>query len=214
MSSQRSNSPPSSASPNAVPPHGRRASVTGSSLTDLFARSGNVPPPPPLNTAANNNNNNSNAGSIFNNPAAHQKRRTSITTLGLSGSPTTQQSHFGPASATSAMRRRGSVSSSVMSTSPNVEQAVVEEEEGDIDTPMTTPTSPFARRVSFGTRSNANGRYPFKAASYRSPSFSQSYSYHGGSINGSNTTSPSSPSSGASAASTASSAHKSYPPEH
>lgn len=62
--------------------------------------------------------------------------------------------------------RRGSESSSVMSTSPPTEQAVLEENENE--TPMTSPTSPFARRVSFGAHmlrdrvgsGSGNGRYP------------------------------------------------------
>ncbi|OAX80351.1 hypothetical protein ACJ72_05316 [Emergomyces africanus] len=97
------------------------------------------------------------------NAQAQQRRRMSITTLGLSGSPT-QQSH--PFVGAAPRMRRESISSSVMSGSPTREDAVLEENGND--TPMTSPTTPFARRVSFGAQafrdrigsSSANGRYP------------------------------------------------------
>ncbi|KAJ5122835.1 hypothetical protein N7448_003968 [Penicillium atrosanguineum] len=89
---------------------------------------------------------------------ANQQRRLSITTLGLSGSPT-QASTFGNRGI-----RRGSLSSS-WGSAPN-EDAVAEDLEGS--PPGATPNSPFARRVSFGaqalrearTGSIGNGRYP------------------------------------------------------
>lgn len=89
---------------------------------------------------------------------ANQQRRLSITTLGLSGSPT-QASTFGNRGI-----RRGSLSSS-WGSAPN-EDAVAEDAEGS--PPGATPNSPFARRVSFGaqalrearTGSTGNGRYP------------------------------------------------------
>ncbi|KAJ5674845.1 uncharacterized protein N7477_004779 [Penicillium maclennaniae] len=89
---------------------------------------------------------------------ANQQRRLSITTLGLSGSPT-QASTFGTRGI-----RRGSFSSS-WGSAPN-EDAVAEDLEGS--PPGATPNSPFARRVSFGaqalrearTGSSGNGRYP------------------------------------------------------
>ena len=89
---------------------------------------------------------------------ANQQRRLSITTLGLSGSPT-QASTFGNRGI-----RRGSLSSS-WGSAPN-EDAVTEDLEGS--PPGATPNSPFARRVSFGaqalrearTGSIGNGRYP------------------------------------------------------
>ncbi|EEP82936.1 predicted protein [Uncinocarpus reesii 1704] len=135
-----SNSPPSPQSPR------RRRS----SFTELFQRQGNaVPPTPssqprPIYTSG-----------IANAPGQQHQRRMSLNTLGLSGSPT-QVHPFGPPA-----MRRGSVSSSVMSTSPTIEQAVVEEPEGE-SSPMTAPATPFARRVSFGTqalRGNSNGTY-------------------------------------------------------
>ncbi|KAK2750105.1 hypothetical protein FQN57_004598 [Myotisia sp. PD_48] len=148
-----SGSPPPSPSLN----RGRRASLASGSFTEMFSRPAAGHPPPALNTST------SNTIPIFNPTSAaqqqQQRRRMSLTTLGLSGSPTNQQLPFtGPAPATTSTRnRRGSVSSSVLSSSPNLDQAVIEEDEGgDPDTPMTSPTSPFARRVSFGAR---NGIY-------------------------------------------------------
>jgi hypothetical protein len=137
-------------------PHRRRASMTpGASFTELFsAKSGNQPsgtpahPGPMANAAAN--------------AQVNGRRRMSITTLGLSGSPT-QTSPFANRAA-----RQGSLSSSVGSGSPMFEEAVMEEGESENLPPMNTPASPFARRVSFGAQAlrdvrsgsgGANGRY-------------------------------------------------------
>lgn len=142
------------------PPSPNTSRRRRSSFTELFQRPGNVVPPTP----------NSQPRPIYGtgSASAGQQRRMSLNTLGLSGSPT-QPSPFAPTP-----MRRGSVSSSVMSTSPTMEQAVVEETEEE--TPMTTPTSPFARRVSFGAQAlrNGNGTYhpPGKAPSPRNRSSS------------------------------------------
>lgn len=72
----------------------------------------------------------------------NQRRRLSLTTLGLSGSPT-QTSPFG-----GRIFRRESLSSSVGSNS--FEEAVAEDTEGT--SPGATPNSPFARRLSFGAQ--------------------------------------------------------------
>ncbi|KAI1975890.1 hypothetical protein LOZ51_000017 [Ophidiomyces ophidiicola] len=132
--SYESNSPPSANSSR------RRRS----SFTELFQKQGGtaVLPTPntqprPIYTGAN---------------AQASQRRMSLNTLGLSGSPN-QATPF-----TGGSMRRSSVSSSVMSTSPTVDQAVVEETEEE--SAATTPPSPFARRVSFGAqalRGNSNG---------------------------------------------------------
>ncbi|PWY77157.1 hypothetical protein BO94DRAFT_472998 [Aspergillus sclerotioniger CBS 115572] len=95
----------------------------------------------------------------------NQGRRLSITTLGLSGSPT-QTSPFGPRHI-----RHGSVSSSVGSNSANLEEAVMEDSENG--PPNATPNSPFTRRLSFGAQalrdarvgSIGNGRYPSPTSS-------------------------------------------------
>ncbi|KAJ9297575.1 hypothetical protein DTO271G3_4350 [Paecilomyces variotii] len=117
MSADRSQDPP-------YPPsiQQRRASFSpGASLSELFARSGN---------------------SVAANAQPGQRRRMSITTLGLSGSPT-QASQFAGRTA-----RQGSLSSSVGSSSYLDEVAVVENE----NSPPASATSPFARRFSFGAQ--------------------------------------------------------------
>lgn len=150
MSDDRANSP---TAPRDT--HRRRASITpGASFSELFSKSGNqstgtpAHPGPIANAAAN--------------AQVGQRRRMSITTLGLSGSPT-QTSPFANRAA-----RQNSLSSSVGSGSPNFEEAVTEEGESENMAPMNTPASPFARRVSFGAQAlrdvrsgsaSTNGRY-------------------------------------------------------
>ncbi|KAJ5085605.1 hypothetical protein N7532_010376 [Penicillium argentinense] len=121
-------------------PRPRRASIA-----DLFAKQ--------------TNSNNSSGTQPVNSQQASQ-RRLSITTLGLSGSPT-QASTFGNRGF-----RRGSMSSSWGSNAPNPEDAVADDADGS--SPGATPSSPWARRVSFGAQalrearagSIGNGRYP------------------------------------------------------
>jgi hypothetical protein len=143
MSSDR-NSPPLP-SPTAS---GRRRSSIAGQFVDLFGTrpsiSGTSAPATvqgPITTAA----------------AQAQQRRLSLTTVGLSGSPN-QTSPFG------SVRSRGDSISS--SNSGTVEESPFEE--GDAPT-SSVPTSPFARRMSFGARAmrnmsattgngNANGR--------------------------------------------------------
>ncbi|THC98706.1 hypothetical protein EYZ11_001840 [Aspergillus tanneri] len=99
------------------------------------------------------------------NAQSNQGRRLSITTLGLSGSPT-QGSSLGGRNP-----RQGSVSSSAGSNSAVFEDAVMEDSENG--PPSAAPSSPFARRVSFGAQalrdvragSIGNGRYPPPASS-------------------------------------------------
>ncbi|KAE8147638.1 hypothetical protein BDV25DRAFT_29347 [Aspergillus avenaceus] len=140
-----------STSPISVPPsHQRRSSLaSGLGLADYLSKSGaqgtsSSVPTGPMANATNN---------------AHHGRRLSITTLGLSGSPT-QTSPFGGRNL-----RHGSVSSSMGSNSASFEDAVMEDNENG--PPTVTPSSPFARRVSFGAQalrdvrggSTGNGRY-------------------------------------------------------
>ncbi|KAJ5864296.1 uncharacterized protein N7529_006212 [Penicillium soppii] len=110
-------------------PHSENRQRRGS-IADLFSKPNNV------NTANNANQTNQ---------AANQ-RRLSITTLGLSGSPT-QTSAFG--NNRNNTLRRGSLSSSLGST-PN--EDAVEDTEG------TSPNSQFARRVSFGAQALRDAR--------------------------------------------------------
>ncbi|KAI9655196.1 MAG: hypothetical protein M1829_000692 [Trizodia sp. TS-e1964] len=156
---------------NNAPPSRRASFSPGQTLSDIFsgaarssgsssssygsnaaAASGTAPYPSPIATAAAN---------------AH-RRRMSITTLGLSGTSPTQTSPFG-----AGMGRRASVSS-------NNSTAIDESAIDDGDAPMTTPVSPFARRMSFGARAlrdvragiggnSANGRAPLNHSS--SPTF-------------------------------------------
>ncbi|KAJ5626056.1 hypothetical protein N7510_002365 [Penicillium lagena] len=143
MSDDRSTSPISV--PNAQSRQ-RRGSL-GATFTDLFAKQNNAPPA-------------SGSQATGSNGQTNQQRRLSISTLGLSGSPT-QTSAFG-----SRAFRQGSLSSSMGSNAPNAEDAVGEDAEGA--SPGATPNSPFARRVSFGAQalrearagSMPNGRYP------------------------------------------------------
>ncbi|GAD96012.1 conserved hypothetical protein [Paecilomyces variotii No. 5] len=151
MSEERSQSPP-------YPPsiQQRRASFSpGASLSELFTKSGN-----------SGSNGNSQAGtapfpspitSVAANAQSGQRRRLSITTLGLSGSPT-QPSQFAGRTG-----RQGSLSSSVGSSSYLDEAEAVENE----NSPPSS-TSPFARRFSFGAQAlrdargvnkTGNGRY-------------------------------------------------------
>lgn len=108
----------------------RRGSVTSAALTNLF-RSNSVsqapvtPFPGPLATAAMND----------------QRRRLSITTLGLSGtSPTTASASF---------LRRASLSTN----SDSIDENAVEED----DMARTAPTTPFTRRMSFGANQAMRG---------------------------------------------------------
>lgn len=123
-----------STSPINVPESGARP--RRGSIADLFTKQNTQPTKEAASAQAN-------------------QRRLSITTLGLSGSPT-QTSAFGNRSF-----RRGSMSSSWGSSAPN-EDAVAEDADGG------SPNSPFARRVSFGAQalrdarsgSIGNGRVP------------------------------------------------------
>lgn len=141
------NSPP----PTPTVTTNRRASFSpGQKLSELFGRSppnsnGTPAYPGPIATAAAN-------------AQAQQRRRTSIASLGMAGSPT-QTSAF------TNMRNRQSSFGSGSSPSSSINESAVEE--GDAE-PNTSPTSQFARRMSFGAKAlrdvrtggtgNANGR--------------------------------------------------------
>lgn len=145
------NSPP----PTPSSPTARRASFApGQKLSELFGRSpgsssgaAGIPPYP---------------GSIAAAAATQQRRRMSISTLGLSGSPT-QTSPF----TTRPRQESYSSNGSAGSSSPFDESAI---EDGDA--PPTSST-PFARRMSFGAKAlrdvksgnNYNGRGHLPSAS-------------------------------------------------
>ncbi|KAL8737479.1 MAG: hypothetical protein Q9181_001639 [Wetmoreana brouardii] len=136
------NSPP----PTPTSPSARRASFSPGQLFGRGPNTGNggtTAYPTPIATAAAN-------------AQAQQRRRLSITSLGLSGSPT-QASAFVRA-------RQGSLSSSTSNNTSVNDSAI---EEGDAAPMSTSPTSPFARRMSSGARAlrdvrtgsgSANGR--------------------------------------------------------
>jgi hypothetical protein len=154
MSSDR-NSPPL---PNASANDRRRASVTGQTFQDLFGRQGSVggqagtqPYPGPITSAAVN----------------AQRRRLSLTTIGLSGSP--QQSSF------QNRQRTESISSA---NSGSVDESPFEDDYAPSAANTSShPASPFARRLSFGARAlrdvrqsggsvgNSNGRSSLHKAS-------------------------------------------------
>ncbi|KAK3329778.1 hypothetical protein B0H66DRAFT_527157 [Apodospora peruviana] len=112
--------------PNDMARQQRRGSVSSAALSNLFrANSISQGPsaatgfPGPLTTAALND----------------QRRRLSITTLGLSGTS--------PNSASTAFMRRGSLSTN----SDSIDESAV-----DDDDARTAPTTPFTRRMSFGAQ--------------------------------------------------------------
>ena len=123
MSNDRSTSPITVPESDSRPRRG--------SIADLFTKQSNPSTTQPTNPQAN-------------------QRRLSITTLGLSGSPT-QTSTFG-----SRAFRRGSLSSSWGSNPPTAEDAVAEDAEGS--PPSATPSSPFGRRMSFGAQALREAR--------------------------------------------------------
>ena len=129
--SNNENSPP----PTPTATANRRASFSpGQKLSELFGRSppnghGTSAYPGPIATAAAN-------------AQAQQRRRTSIASLGMAGSPT-QTSAFAN------MRNRQSSFGSGSSPSASINENAVEE--GDAE-PNISPTSPFARRMSFGAK--------------------------------------------------------------
>lgn len=148
----RENSPPR---PAATSTERRRSSISASTLSELFSR-------PSFSAGANGASNSppSYPGPITSAAAQAQRRRLSLTTLGLSASPN-QTSPF-----TQARSRGESLSSA---TSGSVDESPFEDEGSASATSM--PPTPFARRLSFGAQAlrdvraggnrnvgNANGR--------------------------------------------------------
>jgi len=108
----------------------RRGSFTTQTFNNIFGRSNSTsggptsPFPGPITTAA----------------AQDQRRRMSITTLGLSGTSPTQSTPFAFGG------RRGSVSTA---NSDSIDESAID----DDDSPgRSNPTTPFARRMSFGAQ--------------------------------------------------------------
>ncbi|PQE12564.1 hypothetical protein CJF30_00002434 [Rutstroemia sp. NJR-2017a BBW] len=116
---------------NTTPPNEgrpRRGSITAQTFTSLFNRSNSTSGGPsglpgPITTAA----------------AQDQRRRMSISTLGLSGTSPTQQSPF------PFPNRRASVSTA---GSESIDESAIDDEEG----PSRSTNPPFAHRLSFGAQ--------------------------------------------------------------
>ncbi|KAK9638483.1 hypothetical protein HCH54_009337 [Aspergillus fumigatus] len=132
MSNDRSTSPISVPSSSARP---RRPSLSSGFFTDYLSRSSNPGAPTGGHTSP--------MASTVNNVPPNQRRRLSINTLGLSGSPT-QTAPFGVRNP-----RHGSLSSSVGSSPKSDEAAMDDTDNGSSSVP---PSSPFARRLSFGAQ--------------------------------------------------------------
>ncbi|KAM0262332.1 hypothetical protein ACHAQJ_001801 [Trichoderma viride] len=148
----------SDTSPNGSGTGHRRSSITQAALSNLFQRG------PP--TA-------SSSGPPFpgGNGGNSQRRRLSITTIGLSGTSPTD---------TASLMRRGSVSTN----SDSVNENAIEDEDAMFGGPRTAPTTPFARHMSFGgnpaMRGFRNGSSPGNGKSPKSPPPSSLGRNHGG----------------------------------
>lgn len=108
----------------------RRSSITQAALSNLFQRgpsSGSTGPPFP-NGGSNDS----------------QRRRLSITTIGLSGTSPTNTATF---------MRRGSLSTS----SDSIDENAIEDEDGPFGGSRTAPNTPFVRHMSFGGNSTMRG---------------------------------------------------------
>ncbi|CAK3841928.1 uncharacterized protein RCC_04037 [Lecanosticta acicola] len=127
------------------PPRGRRSSFAGETFANLFGgHRGSMSRGSSDNTVSGNTNSQQPtqqyAGPITSAAAQAQRRRLSLTTLGLSGSPT-NPSPFG-----SYPTRRESYGSSVNNDS--IDESAIEDEFDSGPTPQT----PFGRRLSFGAK--------------------------------------------------------------
>ncbi|VUC33874.1 unnamed protein product [Clonostachys rosea] len=110
-------------------PRNRRGSITQAALSNLFQRSGPSVTGPPFPGQPN--------------PAVSdpQRRRLSVSTLGLSGTSPNVSSGFG--------MRRGSMSTN-SNNSDSIDESAIEDDDFG---PKTAPTTPFTRRMSFGNSS-------------------------------------------------------------
>lgn len=123
----------------------RRSSITAATFGSLFARSNSTAGTQPFPAAANQD----------------QRRRMSISTVGLSGTSPTNPVPFGFGG------RRGSVSTE---RSDSVDESAIDDDESSA---RSNPTTPFARRMSFGTpalRSRNGNASP--GSNGRAPSYS------------------------------------------
>ncbi|TVY49274.1 hypothetical protein LCER1_G008550 [Lachnellula cervina] len=123
MSNNDRNSPP------AESPRQRRGSVTQQTFNNLFGGRSNGSSGAPTASLP---------GPIATAVAQDQRRRMSISTLGLSGTSPTQQFPMGA--------RRGSVSTA---GSDSIDENAIDDEEGPA---RSNPNTPFTRRMSFGAQ--------------------------------------------------------------
>ncbi|KAI0466996.1 hypothetical protein F4859DRAFT_283480 [Xylaria cf. heliscus] len=124
---------------NSGPPNDRRGSVTSAAFSNLFHRRNST------SATGNGNGNGNGAGreSVSAAAARDQRRRLSVTTLGLSGaSPPSASVPFG--------LRRGSISTN---NSDSIDENAIEDDE-----PAKVPSTSFARRTSFGAQAMRNMR--------------------------------------------------------
>ncbi|KAK7427652.1 hypothetical protein QQZ08_005758 [Neonectria magnoliae] len=107
----------------------RRGSISQAALTNLFQRGNSVP-----------------TGSGFpaqaTGPIDVNRRRLSVTTLGLSGTS--------PSSAQTFNIRRGSLSTN-SNNSDSIDESAIEDDDMFSSAARTAPNTPFVRRMSFGT---------------------------------------------------------------
>lgn len=129
--------------PAQFPSTARRSSFAGQTFADIFGTGRS-------NTQRTSNDSGNNSpptaqypGPISQAAAQAQRRRMSLTTLGLSGSPNS-------GSAFNRGVRRDSISSA---NSGSIDESAIEDDAAPRDpASATTPTTPFARRMSFGAR--------------------------------------------------------------
>lgn len=127
-------------SPPDAPTNGRarRSSITSNTFTALFGRSNSVSSPP-SGTAAQ-------PAAVATSPSTG--RRMSISTLGLSGTSPIQGSPFGFPGG-----RRGSVSTA---GSDSIDENAIDDDDGPSS--RSQPTTPYARRMSFGAQALLSAR--------------------------------------------------------
>ncbi|KAI8725086.1 hypothetical protein NCS52_00078800 [Fusarium sp. LHS14.1] len=115
----------------------RRGSITQAALTNLFQRGNSVP-------------NGSGFPGQGSGPVDTGRRRLSVTTLGLSGTSPTNNSSF---------IRRGSMSTN-SNNSDSIDENAIEDDDAFFGSAKTAPTTPFVRRMSFGTSNMRNNVRP------------------------------------------------------
>merc|ERR1712072_1301684 len=134
-----------------TPARPRRSSFAGDTFASLFGAN-RQPQPRPAQDSGKDSPPNQYPGPISHAAAQAQQRRLSLTTLGLSGSPSSTSpfnSHRGT--------RRESISSA---NSGSIDESAVEEDSARDPASGSQPTTPFARRMSFGARALRDVRSP------------------------------------------------------